>query len=131
MNQPPPRVRVTAPRRDRPRRRTVVAEIDAQTVVGDIYIRSLMRSQLRLALGLLGLLLVTIGSLPVVFRAWPGLAEHRLAGVPLVWLALGAGCYPLLLALALFYVRRAERNERAFAELVGVSTASGTAEDAG
>jgi sorbitol-specific phosphotransferase system component IIBC len=118
MSHPPQRVRVTAPRHGRPRRSTVIAEIDAQTVVGDIYIRSLMRSQLRLALAVVALLLLTVGALPLVFHTWPGVAEHRLAGVPLVWVALGAGCYPLLLALAALYVRRAERNERAFAELV-------------
>lgn len=116
MNQA--RVRVTGPRRGRPRRTTVVAEIDAQTVVGDIYIRSLMRSQLRLALSILALLLLTIGSLPVVIAAWPGLADHRLLGVPLQWVVLGAGCYPVLVALAILYVRRAELNERSFGELV-------------
>lgn len=117
MNQPQ-RVRVTAPRRGRPRRSTVVAEIDAQTVVGDIYIRSLMRSQLRLAVGVLLLLLLTVGALPVAIATWPRLAAHRLLGVPLQWVVLGAGCYPLLIALAVLYVRRAERNERSFGELV-------------
>ncbi|WP_460850307.1 DUF485 domain-containing protein [Nocardioides ultimimeridianus] len=95
-----------------------MAEIDAQTVVGDIYIRSLMRSQLRLALGVLALLLLTIGSLPLVVAAWPGLAAHRVLGVPLQWVVLGAGCYPVLVALAVLYVRRAELNERSFGELV-------------
>lgn len=116
MNQA--RVRVTGPRRGRPRRSTVVAEIDAQTVVGDIYIRSLMRSQLRLALGVLALLLLTIGSLPLVVASWPDLAAHRVLGVPLQWVVLGAGCYPVLIALAVLYVRRAELNERSFGELV-------------
>lgn len=118
MNQPPPRVRVTAPRHGRPRRSTVVAEIDEQTVVGDIYIRSLMRSQLRLAVGVLALLLVSVGLLPVAVTAWPALAARRVLGVPLEWVVLGAGCYPVLLALAVLYVRRAERNERSFGELV-------------
>ncbi|GAB2979344.1 DUF485 domain-containing protein [Nocardioides montaniterrae] len=95
-----------------------MAEIDAQTVVGDIYIRSLMGSQLRLALGVLALLLATVGTLPLVFRVWPGLAAHRVAGVPVIWVVLGAGCYPMLLTLAALYVRRAERNERSFSELV-------------
>ncbi|MCL2543355.1 MAG: DUF485 domain-containing protein [Nocardioidaceae bacterium] len=118
MNQPPPRVRVTGPRRGRSRRSTVVAEIDAQTVVGDIYIRSLMRGQLRLALAVTAVLLVAVASLPLVFERWPGFAAHRLLGVPLVWLLPGVACYPLLIALAWVYVRRAERNERAFGELV-------------
>ena len=39
-------------------------------------------------------------------------------GVPLPWWILGALVYPFLVALARFYVRRAERNERAFRDLV-------------
>jgi hypothetical protein len=77
-----------------------------------------MRSQLRLALAVLVVLMATVGALPVVFSAWPRLAAHRLVGVPVVWVVLGACCYPVLVALAVLYVRRAERNERAFGELV-------------
>ena len=42
----------------------------------------------------------------------------RLLGVPLPWLLLGVAVYPWLLVLAWWYVRRAERNEAAFVELV-------------
>jgi hypothetical protein len=42
--------------------------------------------------------------------------------VPLPWWLLGVLVYPFLLALAWIYVRRAERNERDFRDLV-VTTA--------
>lgn len=113
------RVRVTSPRAGRPRRRSVASEIDAQSEVGEIYMRSLMRTQLRLALTVLAILLVTVVSLPMVFRLFPVVRRTELFGIPLPWLVLGLGVYPVLIALAVFYVRRAERNEEAFADMVG------------
>jgi len=97
----------------------VVSEIDAQTEVGAVYMHSLMRSQLRLGLGLAAVLVLTVGLLPVLLATVPFLRGGSIAGVPLGWLILGAGCYPVLIVLAVVYVRRAERNERRFRELVG------------
>jgi hypothetical protein len=113
------RVRVTSPRAGLPRRRSVASEIDAESEVGEIYMRSLMRTQLRLALTVVGVLAVTVGGLPVVFRLSPAVRRAHLLGIPLPWLILGFAVYPVLIALALFYVRRAERNEEAFGDMVG------------
>lgn len=115
---PPRRVRVTGPRAARRRTTTVASEIDAQTELGEVFMRSLVRSQLRLAVGTLLALAATVGMLPVLFTVVPELNDARLAGVPLPWLLLGVGCYPLLIGLATVYVRRAERNEARFHELV-------------
>lgn len=118
--QPPPRVRVTGP----PRRRANVVrpagtrEIDAGTELGAVYMRSLLREQLRLALRVLALLLATVGGLPLLFHLAPGLADTRVLGVPLPWLLLGVLVYPWLVVLGWGYVRRAEANERDFADLV-------------
>jgi hypothetical protein len=116
---PSQRVRVTGPPARRSRRTSVASEIDAQTEVGEIYMRSLMRTQLRLALGTVLVLAATIGALPLLFATLPWLRTARLLGVPLPWLLLGAGVYPLLLLLAWSYVRRAEANERSFHDMVG------------
>jgi hypothetical protein len=114
----PPRVRVTGPPVGRPRRTSVASEIDAQSQVGEIYMHSLMRSQLRLALGVAVLLALSVGSLPLVFELSPAVRRAHLVGVPVPWLVLGLGVYPVLIALAWFYVRRAERNEAAFNDMV-------------
>jgi hypothetical protein len=116
---PPQRVRVMAPPTRRPRRTTVPGEIDAQSAVGEVYMRSLIRSQLRLALGNLVILVVTVGALPLLFVLVPWLRHGRILGVPLAWLLLGVCCYPVIIGLGLRHVRRAERNERAFQDLVG------------
>ena len=122
MSQPAPeRVRVTSPWTDRPRlrpRRTATSEIDAQSEVGEIYLRTLLRAQLRLAIGILAALALTIGMLPLLFLVAPGLTSHHVFGMPVSWGMLAFGCYPVLVFLAWRYVRLAERNERAFARVV-------------
>jgi hypothetical protein len=121
MTEPAPqRERVTGPARNRAGSHRVepAREIDEQTAVGEIYMRSLMRSQLRLAVVVLVTLAVTLGGLPLVFVVVPGARDYHILGVPLMWLLLGMLVYPALVLLGWFYVRQAERNERAFTELV-------------
>lgn len=84
---------------------------------------SLLRAQLRLALGILATLGVTVGALPLLFHLAPGLGAIHVSvlglGLPLAWLLLGVLVYPFLFLLGWLYVRRAERNERDFADLMG------------
>ncbi|MGW6564011.1 hypothetical protein [Streptomyces sp. NPDC054975] len=86
------------------------SEIGEQTTLGHTYVRSLMRSQLRAALTALGALALFVGPLPLLL-ALP-------APEAVVWIALGVGVYPVIWAVAHWYVRRAERNERDFTRLV-------------
>jgi len=119
--QPPRRVRVVSPRSSAARaaaHRPVRREIDEQTIVGDVYMRSLVRLQLRLALGVCLIFAVLLGGLPLVLALQPQLAAMHALGLPLPWLLLGVLVYPSLVVAAWFYVRQAERNERDFSELV-------------
>jgi hypothetical protein len=81
--------------------------------------RSLLRTQLRLALGIVLVLACTVGMLPLLFVAVPASRTTDVAGIPLPWLLLGVVVHPVLFGLAWTYVRRAERNERSFHDLVG------------
>lgn len=118
--QPPQRVRITSPLSSAPEhvRSTVGQEIDEATGVGEVYMQSLIRSQLRAALTVTITVLLTIVSLPLVFWSVPGLAEVSVLGVPLPWLVLGAGVYGGVIVVGWLYVRHAERAERLFTELV-------------
>ncbi len=118
--QPPRRVRVTSPRQGAPRRRQVAVtrEIDAQTEVGEVFVRSLVATQRRLALLVLAVVAVLIGGLPALFALAPGLRATQVLGIPLPWLLLGGLVYPALVTLGWFYVRHAERTERQFSDLV-------------
>jgi hypothetical protein len=116
----PERVRITHPRTSgaRSRPRTARSEIDAQTELGAIYMASLLRTQLRLAAVVLTLVGVLLGGLPLLFHLAPSLKTVHVAGMPLPWVLLALLVYPFLLGLGWLYVRRAERNERAFADVV-------------
>ena len=114
---PPERVRVTGPARRRtPLTRT--RDIDTETRLGGIYMGSLLREQLRLAVRILLLLALGVGALPLLFHLVPGLARRQVLGLPLAWLLLGVVVYPFLVLLGWVYVRRAEGNEHDFAELL-------------
>lgn len=120
MTERPVRVRVTGPprRTHSPRART--GDIDEQTPLGTVYLGSLLREQLALAVRILGVLALTVGSLPLLFHLFPSLADRDVLGLPLAWLLLGVLVYPWLVLLGLRFVRRAERNERDFVLLLQV-----------
>ena len=114
------RVRVTSPRTSAARTRTVsiASEIDEQTRLGEVYITSLMRSQLRLALGVLLVIASTLGLLPLAFHLFPEIGRVDVLGVPLPWLLLTVVAFAEIITLGWLYVRRAERNEATFSDLL-------------
>ncbi|WP_246080177.1 hypothetical protein [Nonomuraea mesophila] len=114
------RITVTSPRTTAARRPRYPAtrEIDEQTRLGEVYMRSLLRTQFRLALFVCTVLACVIGGLPLLFLLMPDLGEVRLLGVPLAWAVLAGLIYPAFVVGAWLYVRQAERNERHFSELV-------------
>jgi hypothetical protein len=116
----PRRVVVTSPRTAAARRPRYPAtrEIDEQTHLGEVYMRSLLRTQFRLALFVCTVLACVVGGLPILFLAIPELREVDLLGIPLPWAVLAGLIYPAFVIGAWLYVRQAERNERHFADLV-------------
>jgi hypothetical protein len=95
----------------------VTAEIDAQTVIGDVYMRSLMRTQLRLALTVIVVVGGSLASVPLLTHLAPAARTIEVLGIPALWLVLGVLVYPLLLAAGWWYVRQAERTEADFVDL--------------
>jgi hypothetical protein len=124
MTQPsgwPPRKRVviTAPRSSGARvGSSGRLDLGEQTRLGDILIRSLIRTQLHLAIRLAGLIGVLLGSLPLALAYLPAIRRVHVFGLPLSWLLLGVLVYPVLIGGAALYVRQAERNERDFEDFV-------------
>ena len=120
MSDPPPqRVRVTGPpRRVTSRSSNRIGDVHEQTPLGGVYLRSLLRAQLILAVRVLLLMGVPLGGLPLLFHLAPGLADVQVLGLPVAWVLLGIVVYPFLLLLGWRYVRQVERNESDFADLV-------------
>jgi hypothetical protein len=105
-----------ASRRDA--RERTLTELREQTEVGEVLLRSLIRVQLALAVRVFAVFGSLLLGLPALFASQPGLAHYRVFGIPLPWVLLGGGVYPLLALMGLLYVRQAERHEREFVELV-------------
>lgn len=114
---PPPtgnRVRVSAPAGSKPGIQRRPEHGAAET----FYVRSLIRSQLRLAVSVaLGFLLLLVG-LAVMGAAWPQIHDIRLATIPLPWWLLGVAVYPLILLSAFLFNRAAARNEAQYRSIV-------------
>jgi uncharacterized membrane protein (DUF485 family) len=96
----------------------VVRDIDEQTELGAVYVRSLMRAQLRLALVTSLIVLTVVGGLPLLFALVPKLSGLRILGVPVPWLVLALCIPPVWIVTAAWHVRQAERTERDFTEIV-------------
>lgn len=94
----------------------VADEISAQTELGDVYLRSLIASQLRLGLRTCLSVCGTFALLPLVFVLFPRLGTLPVFGIGLPWAVLGVLVYPVFVVTGWLYVRRAERNEQAFAD---------------
>lgn len=132
MSDPSRRVRVTSPRTRAPRTRRVPirTQIEQRTQVGEIYVASLMRVQLRQALRVLGVVALTVGALPPLFVQFPGLSHRMVLGVPLSWAVLALAVYPFLFLCGWWFTRRAEAHERTFVQMVEADEAE-TAERGG
>ncbi|RZT15415.1 hypothetical protein EV649_6204 [Kribbella sp. VKM Ac-2569] len=118
----PRRVRVTSPRTSAARRPimpTGTREIDEQTRLGQVYMQSLIQSQLRLTLAVIGSVVLVLGSIPLLFWLVPPARTLSVLGLPLPWVILGILVYPVVYVAARIYVRKAERIETEFTEFVG------------
>lgn len=108
-----PRERVTAPET----MTTVLCESDASSGVDTVYVRSLVRSQLRLAVACAVGFTVLLVCFAVSFVLVPDLGLLLVLGVPVSWLMLGFGVYPMVIGIAVIYVRSSRRNETGYLAL--------------
>jgi len=96
----------------------VAREVAEQSEVGQVFVRSLIRSQLRLAVVVAVGFLIILLAFPLLLAWVPGLDQATFVGVPFAWLLLGVGVYPVIGMSAWLYVRTASRNEARYLDLV-------------
>ncbi|KUM37263.1 hypothetical protein [Arthrobacter sp. EPSL27] len=131
------RVRVTAPRRVDQSRAAAgsgtaggsalpggrppadAREAAEESDAGQVFVRSLIRSQLRLAVVVAAGFLLILAAFPLMLGIVPGLADSTLAGLPFDWVLLGAGIYPVIGLSAWLFIRTAARNEARYRDLLG------------
>ena len=95
-----------------------LGDVQGDTAHSRVLVRSLARAQLGLSLLCLALAVALIASLPAAAALLPGARHIRLAGLPLTLIILGAGIYPVLMAVGWFYSRQARQLETRFVDLV-------------
>lgn len=124
----PQRVRVTAPgsRADPTAARPALDLVSAgasvwrepvPSQVDEVYVRSLIRSQLRLAVVVASGFLISLAAFAITLRLIPSLEAVLWLGVPVAWLLLAFGVYPMILLSAWLFVRAAARNESRYLAL--------------
>ncbi len=107
-------MRVTAPHT--PGRRPLSASPGS----GDpsaVYVRSLIRAQLRVALVAAGSFGVLLAATTAALAFVPEVRAATVGGIPVVWIVLGAAVYPVVLLVAILFVRAVDRNEKHYRSL--------------
>ena len=94
-------------------------EAAEESDAGQVFVRSLIRSQLRLGVVVAAGFLLILTAFPLMLGLVPGLAESTIVGLPFDWVLLGAGIYPVVGLSAWLYIRTAARNESRYRDLVG------------
>lgn len=105
VTSPQTRLALARPRSGPPRRQPRLPSALADRA------RRVRHRQLRWALlGLAAGCLLVVG-VPLLLAVAPGLGDVRWGGVPLTWLAVAVAPYPVLVAVAFWQLRGAERIE--------------------
>ena len=111
---------VRAPRR-------AARPVATSPVAGDLYkqdsysrslVTSLMRAQMGVTLSALLPAAAIVLAYPLLAVLSPTLGTDHVLGVPLTLIILGGAIYPPIVLLGLWYVRRTERVEKRFVELL-------------
>ena len=98
--------------------RTPRDELAEATAHGGLYLRRLIRSQLSLSTVALIAFGGIVGALPLALLLLPGLQDVYILSVPASIFVIAWPPFPLFIAIAVLYARRAEALEDSFRELV-------------
>ena len=108
-----------APRRPSDRSLSPVSDdLYQPDAYGRELLTSLMRAQAGVSLAVLVPAISLLALYPLLAVLLPSLAAYEVHGLPLTLIILGGGIYPPLVLLGYWYVRRAERLEQRFVELL-------------
>ena len=114
-------MRVTAPRAGSAaasaRHAGQVGAIAPTSDIAGVYVRSLIRSQLRIAIVFACGFVAATALFVLGIALMPAFDTTFVFGVPLSWLLLGIGIYPLAITVGGLYVRAASRNEARYRSL--------------
>lgn len=73
---------------------------------------------MRLAMAIASVFLMAVGGIPLLYAKVPWAQRAHLGHVPLIWLTLGVGVFPLIIWLGWLHIRATERYEQQFIDLI-------------
>ena len=80
--------------------------LEKMDVHSESFLHSLMRKQLRLSIRCAAAFLLLLLGLPLANYFWPEWMATRVFGFTLTWLILGVGFFPVVWAIAWFFIRQ-------------------------
>lgn len=85
---------------------------------GEVLLAALRRSQLRLAVVIATIFLTTLSIIPMLYWGVDWLRTLHVGHVPVIWLTLGVGVFPIIISLGWIHIQVAEWYEQQFIDLV-------------
>ena len=92
----------------------VLPDIETPSGLSELALHALMRAQLRMGLRYLAMIVGSLIAVPLLLANTTVFAERFVFGVPVTWVLVGAGFFPLLLGVAISYSRSIARLESAY-----------------
>jgi hypothetical protein len=122
---PRPRVTVAHPMTRASRSRGAQQPIDVRSASGvdeassELALRSIMKAQGGISFRWFTALTLLLAAVFVVLKLFPSVVMVRVVGIPLAWLLLGGGLFPVFVLIASRFVQVTERLEQRFVALTG------------
>jgi hypothetical protein len=92
--------------------------IEQPSGLSELALHTLMRAQLRMGLRYLFVIVFALVAVPLLLVNTSVLDDRTFFGVPITWIVIGAGFFPLLLGVAISYTRAITRLEAAYLQMV-------------
>jgi hypothetical protein len=98
--------------------RVELPDLEAPSGLSELALHTLMRAQLRMGLRYLLVIIGALVGVPLLLANTTLLDEKTFVGIPVTWIVVGAGFFPLLLGVAASYTRAITRLEAAYLHVV-------------
>jgi hypothetical protein len=93
-------------------------DLETPSGLSELALHTLMRAQLRMGLRYLLVIVLALAGVPLLLANTSILDEKTVAGIPVTWIVVGGGFFPVLLGVAISYTRSITRLEAAYLQVL-------------
>ncbi len=101
-------------------------DLEAPSGLSELALQTLMRAQLRMGLRYLLVIVLALVGVPLLLANTSVLDEKTVVSIPVTWMVVGAGFFPILLGVAVSYTRSITRLEAAYLHVLHLPQADET-----